>query len=356
MVADWQCVGWCHGVLNTDNMSIVGVTIDYGPYGFMDRYDPDFICNGSDDGGRYTYKKQPEMCKWNCVKLAEAIKDVVPITETKPHVDLFDQEFSDHYKKKMRAKFGLVKELSEDGDLVEAFLETMQETGSDFTNSFRCLSKLPLPSCASYNEERKTLLDYLISQSSTLEELKLANKPQMDKRQFSMLMMLAQTNPEMLSSLGRSTQLVSAELERLGRLQELQEQTDSEVQEMNIKKWNEWLDKYTDRLRKEEGEEDLDTLGKNRVKIMNSTNPRFVLRNYIAQNAIAEAEKGNYSEVERVLKLLESPYSEEVDIDLDTLRVTKDTTESKPTGAGCHVDKVDYSGKPPNWAADLRVT
>ncbi len=76
LVAHWQCVGWCHGVLNTDNMSIVGVTIDYGPYGFMDFYNPDYICNGSDDGGRYSYAKQPEMCKWNCGKFAEAIASV----------------------------------------------------------------------------------------------------------------------------------------------------------------------------------------------------------------------------------------------------------------------------------------
>ena len=60
-MALWQSVGFCHGVLNTDNMSIVGLTIDYGPYGFMERFDPDLICNASDDNGRYTYIKQPGM-------------------------------------------------------------------------------------------------------------------------------------------------------------------------------------------------------------------------------------------------------------------------------------------------------
>lgn len=65
-------------MLNTDNMSIVGVTIDYGPFGFIDRFDPDFICNASDDGGRYTYAAQPEICKWNLGKLAEALAPVLP--------------------------------------------------------------------------------------------------------------------------------------------------------------------------------------------------------------------------------------------------------------------------------------
>ncbi|KAJ8307321.1 hypothetical protein KUTeg_015405 [Tegillarca granosa] len=138
LVADWQ-------VLNTDNMSIIGLTIDYGPYGFMDKYDPDFICNSSDDGGRYTYVKQPTICKWNCEKLAEAIQDIVPLTDTKPHLDLFDEEFGKYYTEKMRKKFGLKKELPEDKELVESFLDTMHKTGADFTNCFRCLSRLPYP-------------------------------------------------------------------------------------------------------------------------------------------------------------------------------------------------------------------
>jgi len=104
LAAQWQCVGWCHGVLNTDNMryrvshacdstpqliasvvrfllvglcvSIVGVTIDYGPFGFMDFYNPNYICNASDNEGRYAYKNQPQICKWNCQKLAEALSMV----------------------------------------------------------------------------------------------------------------------------------------------------------------------------------------------------------------------------------------------------------------------------------------
>eukprot|EP00195_Chlamydomonas_chlamydogama_P001982 CAMPEP_0202917096 /NCGR_PEP_ID=MMETSP1392-20130828/70188_1 /ASSEMBLY_ACC=CAM_ASM_000868 /TAXON_ID=225041 /ORGANISM="Chlamydomonas chlamydogama, Strain SAG 11-48b" /LENGTH=354 /DNA_ID=CAMNT_0049609735 /DNA_START=89 /DNA_END=1150 /DNA_ORIENTATION=+ len=71
LAASWQAVGFCHGVLNTDNMSVLGLTLDYGPYGFMESFDPDHICNGSDDSGRYDYKGQPDICRWNCEKFAE---------------------------------------------------------------------------------------------------------------------------------------------------------------------------------------------------------------------------------------------------------------------------------------------
>ena len=78
LAAMWQCYGFCHGVLNTDNMSIVSLTIDYGPFGWLEHYDPDHICNNSDkDRGRYRYKAQPEICKWNLFKLCEALEPIV---------------------------------------------------------------------------------------------------------------------------------------------------------------------------------------------------------------------------------------------------------------------------------------
>ncbi|EER06170.1 hypothetical protein Pmar_PMAR028451, partial [Perkinsus marinus ATCC 50983] len=77
LVAKWQCVGFCHGVLNTDNMSIVGDTIDYGPFGFIEAFQRDYICNTSDTGGRYTYEAQPKICLWNCTKLAESLAPIL---------------------------------------------------------------------------------------------------------------------------------------------------------------------------------------------------------------------------------------------------------------------------------------
>uniref|UniRef100_A0A0B7A2E6 Selenoprotein O n=1 Tax=Arion vulgaris TaxID=1028688 RepID=A0A0B7A2E6_9EUPU len=364
LVADWQCVGWCHGVLNTDNMSIACVTIDYGPYGFMDKYDPDFICNGSDDGGRYTYKKQPEICRWNCMKLAEAIKDVVPLSETTSHLNLFDEEFGRHYKMKMRQKLGLKKELPEDGKLVENFLDTLLHTGADFTNCFRHLSKFPFPGSAHFSDERSEVLKYLLSQSSSLEELKKFNEPRMDKRQLAMFMMVAQTNPELLSALGRSSQLLEQEIHRMAKLQDLEESTEEDIHKSNKEEWNKWLDKYENRLKKEvENVDDVRELSEQRVTIMNSVNPRFILRNYIAHNAISAAEDGDYSEVRRVLKLLQSPYAESANLEdfgtLSLVNSSSDTVVSKTTDVGqaaCHVDQLSYEGKPPAWAGDLRVT
>lgn len=77
MIALWQCVGFCHGVMNTDNMSIMGLTIDYGPFGFLSHFDRFHICNTSDEWGRYSYAQQPTMGKWNLVKLFESLKLVL---------------------------------------------------------------------------------------------------------------------------------------------------------------------------------------------------------------------------------------------------------------------------------------
>jgi len=115
LVAEWQCCGFVHGVLNTDNMSILGLTIDYGPFGFLERYDPNFIFNGSDTGGRYTYKNQPEICEWNLIKLAEALDNVMPLNRSKQIVkESYQKEFKKFYLEKMRKKLGLLTEREDD--------------------------------------------------------------------------------------------------------------------------------------------------------------------------------------------------------------------------------------------------
>ncbi|XP_021494669.1 protein adenylyltransferase SelO, mitochondrial isoform X2 [Meriones unguiculatus] len=177
MVAEWQCVGFCHGVLNTDNMSIVGLTIDYGPFGFLDRYEPDHVCNASDNAGRYTYSKQPQVCKWNLRKLAEALEPELPLQLGEAIIaEEYDREFQRHYLQKMRKKLGLVRvEQEEDGTLVAKLLETMHLTGADFTNTFCVLSSFPAePS------DSAEFLTRLTSQCASLEELRLAFRPQMD--------------------------------------------------------------------------------------------------------------------------------------------------------------------------------
>ncbi len=115
LVAEWQCCGFVHGVLNTDNMSILGLTIDYGPFGFLERYNPNFIFNGSDTGGRYTYKNQPDICEWNLNKLAEALDNVMPLNKSKQIIrDRYQKEFRKCYLEKMRKKLGFSSEKEDD--------------------------------------------------------------------------------------------------------------------------------------------------------------------------------------------------------------------------------------------------
>ncbi|XP_037703673.1 protein adenylyltransferase SelO, mitochondrial isoform X2 [Choloepus didactylus] len=180
LVAEWQCVGFCHGVLNTDNMSIVGLTLDYGPFGFLDRYDPEHVCNASDSAGRYAFSKQPEVCHWNLQKLAEALEPELPRALAEAALAEFDAEFQKHYLSKMRSKLGLVRApREEDRALVVGLLETMHRTGADFTNSFALLSSYPLgPASPGLGE----LLDALVAQCASVEELQLAVRPHMDPR------------------------------------------------------------------------------------------------------------------------------------------------------------------------------
>ncbi|KAK2169020.1 hypothetical protein NP493_1202g00029 [Ridgeia piscesae] len=109
LVAAWQCIGWCHGVLNTDNMSIIGVTIDYGPYGFIDQYEPGFVCNSSDDRGRYAFDCQPDICKWNCHKLAEALEPVLQMSRMEDVLQSFDQHYEEFYHNKMMKKVSFIR-------------------------------------------------------------------------------------------------------------------------------------------------------------------------------------------------------------------------------------------------------
>ncbi|PVD37284.1 hypothetical protein C0Q70_04281 [Pomacea canaliculata] len=372
LAAEWQCVGFCHGVLNTDNMSIVGVTIDYGPFGFMDRYDPDFICNASDDGGRYSYKNQPEICKWNCLKLAEAIQDCVPLSRTKPELEIFDEEFKRtlYQQDETEGKRGSIK-------LVEELLMTMKETGADFTNSFRCLSHLPLPGTTSFKERQEEVLTYLLTQCSTVEELKKSFRPRMDPKQLQTLFVLMQTNPSLLAVLGRGFGALQAELERIEKLGELEGVTQEVKKSEDEQKWKEWLEKYTARLLMETDglcETPLESAVEERVKVMNANNPRIVLRNYITQSAIDAAERGDFMEVRRVLKMLENPYTpldqsphvlmSPAGAGADSLAVGAEAAASDckgaegSTGHSGHASRVlaTYDCKPPDWSLDLRVT
>ncbi len=179
LTAKWQAVGFVHGVLNTDNMSILGLTLDYGPFGFMDRFDPDHIPNTSDTNGRYRFREQPVVCAWNLRKLAEALRPLVSLDET---TDILSEHYfpahqSDFMAIMMR-KLGLLKSLESDQEnllsdqeVLSEFLQTLLKVGGDYTNSFRALSKLSLPGMETFDEDFEKTRDELIKQSSTHDEM-----------------------------------------------------------------------------------------------------------------------------------------------------------------------------------------
>ncbi|XP_077562926.1 protein adenylyltransferase SelO, mitochondrial-like [Haemaphysalis longicornis] len=313
LVAKWQCVGFCHGVLNTDNMSVLGLTIDYGPFGFMDRFDPDHICNTSDDGGRYTYIKQPEICLWNLRKFAEALQPAIPLSKTQPGLESYIPEYEACFLGEMRKKFGLTrKELPEDKSLVTSFYDALESTGADFTRAFRCLSVLALPGHPEHEKSKETLLSKLLSCCSTHSELSAHLASQTCSRDFQLFLILSQNNPELLEQLGKGALAKERIVAQIQKSKELKEMGPDDLQRRNQRTWTDWIEKYCKRLDAEaEGVEDLQALQEERVHLMNSHNPRFVLRNHIAQKAIDAAEKGDYSEAQKVLKILRHPYSDD---------------------------------------------
>ncbi|KAG2482253.1 hypothetical protein HYH03_018797, partial [Edaphochlamys debaryana] len=413
LVAAWQAVGWCHGVLNTDNMSVTGLTIDYGPFGFLDRYDPDFISNGSDDSGRYDFKGQPEICRWNCEKLAEAVRAVLPEARGKRAItDAYDIAFRRTYRSIMRRKLGLAtiapaaasatsdsaaaaasaaaeedgEEAAGDEALAQSLLGVLEETGADFTNTFRCLSRFPVPPPGTDPASPEALgaggvLDHILGQLADAPTLAAAAAPRIPPPNLTMLAGLAQKNPDLLHQLGMSQQMLASELARLRRHEALLKVTPADKAEGDRARWSAWLAQYGARLQERVAAGRLDP--EERVRVMNATNPRFILRNWIAQAAIERAEEGDFSEVARVYALLRNPFSEASVEDLlaEALAeaaaaeagsggAVKDEGASSSaaapaapgeaaaaeaaTGASCVLPM--YDGRPPEWAAKLCVT
>ena len=148
LMAQWQAVGFCHGVMNSDNMSILGLTLDYGPYGFMDAFDAGHICNHSDEGGRYAYDQQPMIGHWNCSRLIQAC---LPLLHEVPEqavaigseiLDRYPPAYSKEMMQRWLAKFGLQEEREGDVPLINGYLHLLQEGRSDFTRSFRGLAQV----------------------------------------------------------------------------------------------------------------------------------------------------------------------------------------------------------------------
>jgi uncharacterized protein YdiU (UPF0061 family) len=140
LMAGWQSVGFAHGVMNTDNMSILGLTLDYGPFGFMEAYDPGFICNHTDQQGRYAFDMQPAIAHWNLRALAFALSSLIPKDVLISALDTYEVLYRKHYRGLMRAKLGLTRKEAGDDQLVGDLLNLMAKARADYTLSFRNLS------------------------------------------------------------------------------------------------------------------------------------------------------------------------------------------------------------------------
>lgn len=145
MVAHWQAQGWCHGVMNTDNFSIIGDTIDYGPFGFLDNFDPAFICNHSDTEGRYAYNRQPGIAQWNLAQVGQTLTSFVSVPELQGALDQFKSHFEDHYNQLMCNKLGLPKgDDATNEALIRGWLDLLERNEWDYHWTFRRLSELKL--------------------------------------------------------------------------------------------------------------------------------------------------------------------------------------------------------------------
>ena len=254
-IAQWQAVGFMHGVMNTDNMSILGLTIDYGPFGFMEAFDAAHICNHSDEQGRYAYARQPQIGHWNLLALAGALLPLIGDEDRAR--DAVDGPYGDAYNKRfaalMRSKLGLAAAHSGDEDIIDATFDLLHKNHCDYPLFFRTLSELPGD----------------------------AGEPPADAP---------------LRDLFSDREACDA-----------------------------WLQLWRARLAVE-GRADGE-----RQASMKAVNPRYVLRNWVAETAIRSARQGNLDELEAVLDCLRRPFDEQ------------------PRYAR-------FAAPPPDWACSLEVS
>lgn len=141
LIARWQAVGFCHGVMNSDNMSLLGLTLDYGPYGFLDGFDAHHICNHSDESGRYAYDQQPAIALWNLHCFAQTLLKLISKDEALDALRRFQPLFEDAFAEQLRGKLGLIAWQEDDWTLFTDLLELMQAAHTDWTIFWRRLAR-----------------------------------------------------------------------------------------------------------------------------------------------------------------------------------------------------------------------
>ena len=244
LIANWQSVGFCHGVMNTDNMSILGETLDYGPFGFMDNFNPSHICNLSDTSGRYSYQNQPYVGMWNCTALANTFKHLINKEEIAKIMSVYEKTYAKRLFALYKNKLGLRENRTTDEALVQELLNVMEVQKLDFTRTFRSLSNI----------------------------LKTNNSIKVDD---------------------------------------------------SLKSWSQ---KFKERHDIEIA--DIDS----RITQMNEMNPKFILRNYMLQNAIDQAEEGSYKEIDILMELITKPFEENIEYE----RYSEESPEwAKSLGLSC---------------------
>ena len=234
LIAQWQAVGFMHGVMNTDNMSILGLTLDYGPFGFMEAFDAQHICNHSDQQGRYAYSMQPEIGHWNCYALGQALLPLIgEVEQAQAALDVYKPEFAAKLDALLHAKLGLRTSLADDAALFDNMFGLMQSNHVDFTQFFRKLGNFP----SSGPTTGQPLRDMFLDRDA----------------------------------------------------------------------FDAWAGRYQARLRSENSQDAARKLA------MDGVNPKYVLRNYLAQIAIEKAQNRDFSEIGKLLKILERPFDEQAE-------------------------------------------
>ena len=182
LIAQWQLVGFVHGVMNTDNMTISGETIDYGPCAFMDAFDPDTVFSSIDTQGRYAFGNQPSIGGWNIARFAECLIPLLAdeedeaITIAKAELADYPKRFMHYYQEGMRAKLGMLTEQSGDEELTKQFLQLLMKYDADYTNAFRALTEKIKPAESffitnDFKEWEENWLARLAKESRSLEQI-----------------------------------------------------------------------------------------------------------------------------------------------------------------------------------------
>ena len=238
LIVHWMRVGFVHGVMNTDNLSILGLTIDYGPYGWVDNFDPAWTPNTTDaQGRRYCFARQPEIARWNLERLAEALGTIADPQALAAGITRYGEVYNDTFATTFAAKFGFMAWGSEDTELVESAFGLLQTAEVDMSLFFRHLAQV----------------DPLAPDLSVLDE--------------------AFYQPE--------------------------------LQAAHREAFEAWLNRWAARVRTDNAR------AAERLARMNAANPRYVLRNYLAQQAIERAERGDAGLIHELLDVLRRPYDEQ---------------------------------------------